>query len=152
MSFSSTNLDKNNTDCAICYKDIDISKGNIAILSCKHRFCLDCLCYHYIRNNSCPLCRKEFAISTDEITKNIQNDDSNSETDPEDSEVFLALNGLSTSIFNLDNILPSILNYSNNSNESITENREDSEINQGISEINQETNEGYNIETFGTRL
>lgn len=119
-------------ECPICYKKMNIEDGNVAILSCKHRFCLDCLCYHYIRNNSCPLCRKEFAISTDEITKNIQNDDSNSETDPEDSEVFIALNGLSSSIFNLDNILPSILNYSNNSinsNESITENREISEVN-----------------------
>ena len=87
-------------DCSICYKKINIDHGNIAILSCKHIFCLDCICYHYIRNNSCPLCRKEFAISQKE--KNIKNDVNESDEEQEDEFISAALSNLYSSVFTLN--------------------------------------------------
>ena len=47
-------------ECAICYNRLQ--KFNLAVTSCKHSFCLDCMLKHYSNSKSyskvCPICRE----------------------------------------------------------------------------------------------
>ena len=45
------------TVCAIC---LDVIKKNAKIISCNHRFCLECITQWYAREKTCPCCRKTF--------------------------------------------------------------------------------------------
>jgi hypothetical protein len=46
-----------NTDCAICYTEINASTG-ITTLECSHSYHLKCIATWIINHNSCPCCRK----------------------------------------------------------------------------------------------
>ena len=48
--------------CAICLSELE---KNVAILPCKHRFCLDCILSWWTSNPSCPFCREVFQFITD---------------------------------------------------------------------------------------
>ena len=41
--------------CAICLDKV----YKVAIISCRHNFCISCLKPWTIKNNSCPLCRQK---------------------------------------------------------------------------------------------
>lgn len=45
------------TECCICMETLQAK--NIAVTSCGHKFCLECLLKHYSTKNNCPLCREE---------------------------------------------------------------------------------------------
>lgn len=45
------------TECCICMETLQAK--NIAVTSCGHKFCLECILKHYKSKNDCPLCRKE---------------------------------------------------------------------------------------------
>lgn len=45
------------TECCICMDTLQTK--NVAVTSCGHKFCLECLLKHYSTKNNCPLCREE---------------------------------------------------------------------------------------------
>lgn len=45
------------SDCCICMETLQTN--NLAVTSCGHKFCLECLLKHYKSKNNCPLCRQE---------------------------------------------------------------------------------------------
>jgi hypothetical protein len=49
------------TECCICMETLQ--DKNIAVTSCGHKFCLECLLKHYKSKNDCPLCRQELVKS-----------------------------------------------------------------------------------------
>lgn len=44
-------------ECCICMETLQVK--NLAVTSCGHKFCLNCLLVHYKTKNNCPLCRQE---------------------------------------------------------------------------------------------
>ena len=49
------------TECCICMETLQ--DKNIAVTSCGHKFCLECLLKHYKSKTDCPLCRQELVKS-----------------------------------------------------------------------------------------
>lgn len=59
-----SNLTGTPEECPVCMEEL--TSSSLAVLSCKHTFCLDCMFKLVIGTgkNSCPLCRTEFVDKT----------------------------------------------------------------------------------------
>ena len=45
-----------------------LTDKNLAVTSCGHKFCLECLLKHYKSKNNCPLCREDLVKSDQSVS------------------------------------------------------------------------------------
>tara|TARA_B100000900_G_scaffold14783_2_gene11828 strand:- start:8 stop:631 length:624 start_codon:yes stop_codon:yes gene_type:complete len=62
-----TNLKFEENECPICYEFIPYS--SLRELPCRHIFCRSCICKHFERSNTCPMCRRIYTHDQKYIIK-----------------------------------------------------------------------------------